>query len=358
MASDFEVKFAQLQLSSNARLRLYRKISGLLSNGVSLQQALDKIWEQASRGGKKPGLPVAMAVDAWRRAYREGKPFGQALEGWAPVSERMLVEAGEAGSRLDEALQSVIKLNINSAKIRGALIGGLAYPVILLLALGGILYLFGTVVLPSFETILPKERWTGLAAGLAALVVFADNYLIPTALLIIIAFVLWIVTLPRWTGTLRSSFDRFPPWSLYRLVAGGGFLMSVAALVGAGVAIPEVLRKLRRQANPWMQVRIDAALREVNQGANLGEALHRTGHGFPDPEIVDDLRIYASLASFDESLQVVADEWIDTGVEKISNQARILNSLMVVAMGFTIMFLVGGLYAIQNQLTQPGALAP
>jgi hypothetical protein len=52
-----------------------------LSNGVSLQQALDVLYEQASKGGKKSGDPIAVAVDQWRKAYREGKPFGQALEG-------------------------------------------------------------------------------------------------------------------------------------------------------------------------------------------------------------------------------------------------------------------------------------
>jgi type II secretory pathway component PulF len=250
----------------------------------------------------------------------------------------------------------VIRLNINSSKITGALWAGLTYPVVLLLMLTGILYIFGIKVLPPFDQILPMERWTGAAAALRAVVVFAQSYLIPFFVGMVLAIFLFIYTAPRWSGALRSKFDRMPPWSLYRLVSGGGFLMSVAALVGAGVAVPEVLRKLRRQANPWMQVRIDAALREVNQGANLGDALHRSGHGFPDDEIVDDLRIYASLASFDESLRVVADEWVETVVEKIQGQAKVLNSIMILAMGFTVMFLDFGLYAIMRQISNQAGM--
>jgi len=349
--SNFTVWMAKKSLGAKGRLRLYRKLAGLLSNGVSLQQALDVIYDQASRAGKNKGDTVAVAVDHWRRAYREGKPFGVALEGWAPVSERMLVEAGEAGSRLDEALRAVIRLNINSSKIRGALFGGLAYPLILFLAVNAILYLFGSVVLPRFDEILPMERWVGSAAVLAGMATYAQTYLIPFLILSFLAMILFAYSAPRWSNKLRSRFDKFPPWSLYRLVSGGGFLMSVAALVHAGVAVPEVLRKLRRNSNPWMQVRIDAALREVNQGANLGEALHRSGHEFPDREIVDDLRIYASLASFDESLTAVTEEWIETGVEKIQAQAAILNMVMMLAMGLVVMFLVIGLYAIQRQMS-------
>lgn len=350
--SNFSVWMAKKSLGAKARLRLYRKLAGLLSNGVSLQQALDIIYEQASRGGKKKSDPVAIAVDHWRRSYKEGKSFGVALDGWAPVSERMLVEAGEAGSRLDEALRAVIRLNINSSKIRGALYGGLTYPVILFLAVNGILYLFGSMVLPKFDEILPMENWVGSAAVLAKMSIYSQKYLIPVLIASFFAMILFVYTAPRWSNKWRSKFDKFPPWSLYRLVAGGGFLMSVAALVHAGVAVPEVLRKLRRNSNPWMQVRIDAALHKVNQGANLGEALHRSGHDFPDREIVDDLRIYASLASFDESLNSVTEEWIETGVERIQAQAAILNMVMMVTMGLVVMFLVVGLYAIQRQMSQ------
>ena len=349
--SGLELKFAKMQVSSKVRLRLYKKIAGLLSNGVSLQAAFDVLWDQASKGGKKKGDPVAVALDHWRTAYRNGKPFGQALDGWAPLGERMLVEAGETGSRLDEALLNVIRLAESSQAIKGALVGGLSYPGVLLVMLGGMLYLFGVQVIPNFGALLPPEEWTGMAAGMRVMADIANNWLVPIAVGLVVFVIVFSITAPRWTGRLRVFFDKIPPWSIYRLVEGGGFLMAVAALVTIGVAVPEVLRKLRRNSTPWMRERIDSALRYVNSGANLGEALHRGKYGFPDPQIVDDLRIYASLSSFDESLKAVANEWIETGVDQIKAQAKILNTIAILLIGITIMTLLGGLFDLQGQIT-------
>lgn len=350
--SAFEVSLAKFSMNGKVRLRLYRKIAGLLSNGVSLQAALDVLYDQASKGGKKKGDPVAIGIDSWRQTYRNGRPFGQALAGWAPLSERMLVEAGETGSRLDEALMNVIKLAESDAAIKGALVGGLSYPGVLLTMLGGMLYLFGVQVIPNFEQLLPKDQWTGLAYGMALMSTFAQDYLIPTAIGLVVFVVVFSISAPKWTGRIRVFFDKIPPWSIYRLVQGGGFLMAVAALVGIGVSVPEVLRKLRRNANPWMRERIDDALRHVNSGANLGDALYRGGYGFPDQEVVEDLRIYASLSSFDESLKAVSNEWLETGVDKIKAQAKVLNTVAILLIGITIMTLLGGLFALQQQITQ------
>lgn len=355
MPSDLELSFAKMQLGSDARLRIYKKLAGLLSNGVSLQAALDVLYQQASKEGKRKSDPLAIAIDSWRQAYRNGRPFGQALDGWAPLGERMLVEAGETGSRLDDALYNVIKLAENSKAISGALIGGLSYPLILLLMVAGMLQLFGGQVIPTFAQIMPMEQWTGMAAGMRVMADIADRWLLPIGIGAITFAIVFAFSAPRWTGPIRVFFDKVPPWSIYRLVQGGGFLMSVASLVGIGVSVPEVLRKIRRNASPWMRERIDSALRHVNSGANLGDALHKGNYGFPDQQVVEDLRIYASLSSFDESLKSVADEWIETGVDKIKAQAKVLNTLAIILIAITIGTILGGLFSLQSLITQAAA---
>jgi len=352
--SKADLWFAKQMVGASDRLRLYKKIAGLVRNGVSLQQALDVLYDQASKGGRKKTHPVAIAVNAWRRQYMDGKPFGEALRAWAPATECMLIEAGEAGSRLDEALESVIKLATNSKRIKGALIGGLSYPIFLILMLGGVLFLFSETVIPTFVEAapqMPPSLWEGPGQIMYQVGEFSKNYLVFVALGAIVALIVFFITAPRWTGGVRKRLDGFPPWSLYRLINGSGFLMASAALISAGVAVPEVMRRLRRTANPWMKERIDAALREINQGANFGEALHRIGYGFPDQEVVDDLRIYANLAQFDETLASVADEWIVEGVERVQGQTKVIFSASLLLLGVTIIVMVSGMFSVQQQLT-------
>ncbi len=346
-----ELAFAKLMFTGKERLRIYKKMASLIRNGVSLQMTLDILYDQASRGGKKKDHPVAIAIHSWRTAFRDGRPFGESLRGWAPATECMLVEAGEAGSSLDESLDNVIKLTTSGKKIRGALMGGLAYPIFLLVMLAGVLALFGYRVVPTFEQILPPSQWEGLGQIMYKVANFTTAYMPFIGAGIVGLLALFFITAPRWRGGIRAKLDSIPPWSLYRLINGSGFLMASAALITAGVAIPEVLRKLRRTSNPWMQERIDATLREVSQGANFGEALHRTGFRFPDSELVDDLRIYAGLSNFDETLASLADEWMEEGVAKVKAQTSILNAVALVLLGITIMVLVGGMFTLQQQIS-------
>ena len=49
-------------------------------------------------------------------------------------------------------------------------------------------------------------------------------------------------SLPRWTGPLRVKFDKFLPWSIYKLYNGTGFLIAlkgfVAAIIGGLASYP------------------------------------------------------------------------------------------------------------------------
>ncbi|MFO0002678.1 MAG: type II secretion system protein F, partial [bacterium] len=93
------------------------------------------------------------------------------------------------------------------------MIGGLSYPGVLIAMLGGMLYLFGVQVIPNFEQLLPKDQWQGLAYGMAIMSTFAQKYMVPTALGLVLFVVVFSITAPRWTGRLRSLLDRVPPWS-------------------------------------------------------------------------------------------------------------------------------------------------
>lgn len=86
-----------ISFSNKTRLKLYRKIASLMKNRFSLMDALDMLHDGASNGGKNPGEPLAVAIAAWGRSLNNGKTFSEALKGWAPDRERlMLSEIGRA----------------------------------------------------------------------------------------------------------------------------------------------------------------------------------------------------------------------------------------------------------------------
>jgi type II secretory pathway component PulF len=350
--NDLNLSIARLQMRTSARtrIRLYRQIERLLRNNVRLTEALDSLWRRASNEGRRPTDSVALALAAWQQGPKSGRGLAQAMASWIPNEERLLIEAGEQAGQLPQALADVVDLAQGTRRIRGAIIGGLAYPVALFAALLLTLwYLAGTIV-PAFATILPPEQWTGMGAWLAWLAGFAENYTVAIAVGALALSVLYLATVSRWTGRLRLLVEGIPPWSFYRLSQGIGFLLASSALLRAGMQMTEVFDRLRQDSSPYLRERLSAAVQRIRSGDNFGNALHKTGMNFPDKDIVQDMRTYASLTGFNDTLAQVAREWLEDAVRKVQGQAQALNMVMLFLMFVLIVVVFTGLYSVTQQI--------
>jgi type II secretory pathway component PulF len=166
-----------------------------------------------------------------------------------------------------------------------------------------------------------------------------------------------VFTFARWRGRWRAKFDKAPPWSIYRIFIGVGWLLSLAALVKAGTPVSKAMRSLRADASKYLLYRIDRALVFVNNGDNLGDALYRTGLGFPDEEVVGDLRIYAELDNFPDALERLAQDWLDSSVRDIEQKAAVLNTIAILLIAAVVSWVVMGTFAMQDQMVSGMGIA-
>lgn len=347
---DLNERFVRLQFGSGQRTRLYEKLIDLLHNNIKLTEALDICWQHASYDGKKPKRVAAIALDTWRRRVRDGSKLGDAMQGWIPDSDRMVIKAGEEAGKVEEALRNALKIQEGMSKIRSAIWGGVAYPLVLLAAVVGFLVIFGVMVVPAFHEVYPREKWTGPGASMAYLSDFVDIWLMPILIAFFAGIVVSIWSMPRWTGRLRVYADKVPPFSLYRMSVGVGFMLTVSAMTKANVTFTDTLRALLRDANPWYRERLSRALQLMNNGRNLGEALHQSGHSFPDEEAVLDLRAFAGLAGFETRMQKMGEKWIDLSVVRVQGQMKVFSYFALVLMAFVIGWLGSGLQSVLSQI--------
>ena len=349
--SSFELKFMKMQFGSKARMGLYEKLSQFLKNGVSLVQALDQIYEFESDDGRKPKALMAVIVDDMRGKIRNGKMFAEAMKNWAPEGDIPILDAGEQGNALASALDNAVFVQQASGRIRGAVMGGVIYPAFLLCIIGLYLWIFGTQVVPAFDEVLPREKWTGAGAQMALLSDFVQYAMIPTVIGLITLAIVISATMPRWTGPLRAKFDKFPPWSVYRLSVGAGFLISFGALNKAGVTQANALGIIIRSASPWYRERLIPARRAILNGADIGEALKGTKLDFPDKKMISDLRAYSQLSNFDEQLDRLGRQWLDEAVARIQAQAAIMRNAAIVLLAGVLMWIGAGIFNLQGQIT-------
>ncbi len=339
-----------IQFSNKTRLKLYRKIASLMRNRFSLMDALDMLHDGASNGGKNPGEPLAIAIAAWGRSLNNGKTFSEALKGWAPDRERLMLSVGDV-SDLEGALMNLIKVTEGTTKMIRPIVGAITYPSFLLMMAILIIYAIGVYMVPPMIDAAPNVRWRGLAADLVDLSAWIkDNWLIAFSALPIVMAIIYF-TISVWTGKIRVLFDSIPPWSLYKIFVGISWLLALSALVKGGTPVSTAMRALRHDATRYLKERIDKTMIFINNGDNLGQALSKTGLNFPDAEVINDLKIYSELDNFEEALDNMANEWLEESVIMIEEKAGVLNMIALLSIGAVIAWAVMGTFEMQDQIT-------
>lgn len=335
------------KLNLDARIKLWRKLGKQLSDGINILVAIDELQKTRSKSD-----PMHIALGEWSSAMKNGRKFWEAVKEWVTTEESMLLMAGEQAGELPAAFASVVTVAKSRRLIIGAVWSGLSYPTFLVLLSFGVMYLFSYKITPAFSMAARSDAWTGWAKTMVNTSTFMQNWFHWIALAFIIGIIALIASMPRWSGLSRVPFDRFPPYSIYRIMQGSSWIIALSALIQAGMRLETALEKLMNTSSEWTRVRTYAALRAIKSGKNLGDALLLSKFEFPDMEIISDIRVYANKSGFDEALRIIGDEWIGESVERIQAMMRKVFAATLVLAGGVIAFQVSGMFAMQMQLTQ------
>lgn len=281
---------------------------------------------------------------------KNGARLSVAIKGWVGTEEAMLIAAGEQSGMLGNSLEQAVKILEGRKRIKGAIIGGLAYPAFLTLIALAALYMFGFVIAPAFISVTKGAEWYGLAKAWIDVSLFIRDYFVFMVGAVVTIIVLFFASLSRFDGALRVRLDRYVPYSIYRTVHGSAWLIAMSALQSAGVPIVASLERLSQEAAPWLKRRVQGCLFSMHSGRNLGEALRLSGYEFPDREIMADLRVYADLSGMDEALEVLGNEWLEESISRIQAQMNVIFAISIMLVGLLVAFMVGGMIQVQLQL--------
>lgn len=350
--SAVEVYYAKMicNFSNANRLKIYRKLASLLRNRFSLMDALDMLHDGITNGGKNNGEPMAIAIASWGRALQNGIPFSDALKGWAPDRERLMLSVGDV-SNLDMALLNLIRVSEGSTKMIRPIVSAIAYPSFLFMMSVVIIWAIGVYMVPPMLEAVPGIHWVGTGKTLVDLSAWVQVHWLSAFLIFPIIALLIYSTIGIWTGKIRAKFDNAPPWSLYKIFVGITWLLAMSALIKGGVPVSVAMTSLRKDASSYLKERINAALIYIKNGDNIGQALAKTGFEFPDKEIIADLKIYAELDNFEEALENLANNWLEESVYMIEQRAEIMNMVAILTVAAIIAWAVFGVFDMQDQIT-------
>lgn len=348
-----ELLYAKMmfRLNTEKRMATCRKLASLLRNDFTLMDALGRIEMIESKGGKKPNEPFAIVMREWQKNMERGMTFSEATRGWVPPEETLLVTSGNM-SNLVVALENVGRVVDGTQRIKRAMSSAITYPLFLLALTFGIIIMVGVYLVPPLAEVGGDNIiWRGAAASLIWLSEFSIKYWYVIILIFAGAIgIIWL-SLANWTGRVRAMFDKFPPWNVYKIQVSVGWLMSLSAMVAAGVAVPVALRMLADSANRYLRDILELTLHHIANGENLGLALSHTERNFPDEEIIGDLAIYADMNGFDQNLSQVANDYMEESVRKMESISNVMNSLGILLVSVIIAWVVLGTFQMQDQIT-------
>jgi len=334
--AQFDEWFTKKQFGADARIDFYESLSALLENRKLLIDALSTLHRNASEDGKKPKAPAAVMLYDCRMGIQAGHAFSEVISKWVPAQEAALMAAGEKAGDLVSACAAAAQTIADTREMVGAALKALLYPLFLLVGLFVVIGLMSYGVVPDLLKQGPVEAWKGPTYLMVRMGVFVQHFG-PLLLALIIAFVTSVViSMPLLGGQLRDRLDRYPPWSVYRVLMGTGFLLNVATMLTAGVRLEETLVVLIRHANPYVRERIEDTLRGIRLGLNLGDALKNAEHNFPSPRSVRFLQDLASEKGFDQVLARFARRELARSTREIAMRSALLRVVLIVLLGVVI----------------------
>ena len=323
---------------AKTKMVFFRQMATMIQAGLSLTMALDIVSEQ------EKNLIFRDTVNAVKNGIDQGLPMSQVMK-QQPVFNSMmtaLVQAGEEGGILDNALDRVAGLLEKQQALKSKIKSAMFYPSFVILFAVGVVVVFIAFILPKF-----KQVFDGMGIELPFLTQimftfgdFCENnwQIIIVVTAAVIAAFIWLCK-SKTTKPMMDAFKLKVPiikGLVFKAVMARS-TQTLASLVSAGVPILRGLEMAREvSGNVLIERGYDNLLEAAKRGSNLGDAA-RGAKIFPIL-VCQMIRIGEETGHLDDMLEKVA-AWYD---QELDEQIKALTSLLE---PFMIIF-VGGIVAL------------
>lgn len=328
------------------RADFYYDLGATLQDRVPLITTLRK-YEMRARLRKPRTVPMYAQM---LKGLQTGS-LSYALEGIASPMEQTLIDATQAAgdaSMADGLLfmsTMVEKTDRMLASIRKALF----YPCGLLLLFSAMLTAFALSAVPVLAELMPPERWPLSGRILYAVSMVITHHGVVIAIALVSCFVAFVLSLPRWTGPLRSWLDRRLPYSLYRDYSGSLLLISLASMMRSGVSLRSALERAMKFSSPWMRWHIRRVLGNLSRpnAPHFGQAFST---GMLSPHMEDRVQDASERRDPVEAFVRMGISTVDRMATYIDRRAAQLNSFMLVFCGLVLGLMMVGFFSTAMSL--------
>lgn len=318
-----------------------RQLAIMLNSGLTIIDSLDILKRQAV---KPAYLKLIESIDSDVRA---GLSFSNSLKKYPKQFNNLyisLVKAGEASGKLDEILVKLADTLEQQRTFKSKVKGAMVYPLIVICAMGMVMFVMITFVIPKLLEVYKEFNVTLPAA--TRFLIFVSDIFTKFWPLIIITLVLGIFGLLKMykskTGKLFMDKLTLKLPIVNKVIKVSALVdttRTLSILIGAGVSILEALDIITETtSNVIYQNALHQIRSNIEQGGTLGGAMENA-HVFP-PILVQMTSVGEQTGHLDETLGHLAKYFENESEVAIKAMTTLIEPVILIVLGVGVMFVV------------------
>ncbi|EIK1335582.1 type II secretion system F family protein [Salmonella enterica] len=338
----FERYIYQKTLNAGDRVEIYDNFRQYLRDGVSAKVTFEKLIDNYTRRGKKPGDPIGKILTECSQNLTAGFTLAESFKEWIPEQELSIIASCDKAGDLPEGFKQAMFIAEGTEKISDSIKStalALGYIVILSISL---VIAFCVALVPEIKQTVPLEQWNSLQLSVWYFYLLVTDYWFLLLAVFFVFIGIIFRSISTWTGNVRFWFDKFPPYSIYKRLQGASFILNINAMLSAGIPVATALESMVISCkSPWLRERFEAILRNIEAGEeNLGAAMDATGYEFPSEEAIIKMQSLFETSNTEGSLQRFAEKWLSKTVLSVQRSGTVIQIGGYFAVAFTMVLLV------------------
>lgn len=344
------LKALGLALPYKKRMAMYRMLEKMTGEPANLQ-INEAVYELQSLEQQQENRTALWYVydDIIDNMRSSEHGFAGALAKFIPQQDTMIIAASEQDD-ITLGFITVIENNKKTTEMKKAFVKALAYPAFLLVILLGVIYYFSIELIPVMAENIPGGA--NISGTSSFLIAMANTFYYWFSALILLLFfmngLIWWA-LPNFSSKYRKYLENIPPFNMYRLMVGCGFMFALNSLSRAGYIQIDALEQMVTLSRPYLRHRIEILMDLMADGRDLGEALIYSKLDFPDKQMVRELAIQVKYSEND-ALEILSNTLAEDGLATIKAQASILNTFVTMVVFSIIGFLYFAIFGLGMEL--------
>jgi type IV pilus assembly protein PilC len=320
-------------------VKFTRQFATMIDAGLPLVQCLDILSNQ------EPNKVFQAALRDIKSTVEQGATFSDALRRHPRIFDDLfvnLVQAGEAGGILDTILDRLAVYIEKRVKLGRQVRGALAYPIVVIIIMIGVMIVLMSFVIPAFEGMFAEFGAKDGLPTLTKLVMAASNAFVTGLPFIFVggigAFVggTYFYRSPRGKKLVHKTILRLPVvGTVLQKIAVARFTRTMGTLLASGVPILDALEIVAKTAgNVVVEEGLLYARARISEGKSMAEPLGEIAV-FPGM-VVQMVAVGEQTGALDTMLSKIADFYEDEVDVAVAALTSLLEPMLMVIVGVMV----------------------